>query len=147
VTQLRASSNSRIISQSRMQSMVQSMWSDSIDIFSLTSIWIARMLLVPFPWSRRLWALPFLTVLALAQRANAARGTRHKTTMDWPIQMTKVVTRLLGRRPWVLDCSDVVESYCEPRQQYRADALYVRRGQHGRAVPERRKRWKASQRN
>jgi hypothetical protein len=25
--------------------------------------WVARMLLVPVPWSRRLWALPFLTAL------------------------------------------------------------------------------------
>jgi hypothetical protein len=64
--------------------------------------WIAMMLLVPLPWSSRPWALPFFTVLAPAQRANAAAGIRHKTTMDWTIQMTKVIARWLGQRPWVL---------------------------------------------
>jgi hypothetical protein len=61
------------------------------------------MLLVPFPWNHQPWELPFLTVLASAQRANAATGTCHKTTMDWMTPMTKVVARWLGQRPWVLD--------------------------------------------
>jgi DDE superfamily endonuclease len=64
--------------------------------------WLAMMLLVPLPWSPRPWALPFLTVLAPAQGANEAAGQRHKTTMDWTIQMLKVVARWLGQRPWVL---------------------------------------------
>ena len=32
--------------------------------------WISMMLLVPLPWSSRVWALPFLTVLAPSKRAN-----------------------------------------------------------------------------
>jgi DDE superfamily endonuclease len=63
--------------------------------------WVAMMLLVPLPWSQRAWALPFLTVLAPSQRANTQAGTRHKTTLDWTIQMMKVVSRWL-QKPWVL---------------------------------------------
>lgn len=63
--------------------------------------WVTMMLLVPVPWSHRPWALPFLTVLAPSQRANTQAGTRHKTTLDWTIQMVKVVSRWV-QKPWVL---------------------------------------------
>jgi hypothetical protein len=42
-----------------------------------------------------------LTVLAPAQQANKRAGTRHKTPLDWPIQMVQVVARWL-QKPWVL---------------------------------------------
>ena len=64
--------------------------------------WISLMLLVPLPWSSRVWALPFLTVLAPSKRANEAAGRRHKTTNDWTLQMVKVVSRWLGGRTWWL---------------------------------------------
>jgi hypothetical protein len=64
--------------------------------------WLAMMVVVPLPWSPRPWALPFLTVLAPSQRANEVAGKRHKTTIDWTIQMVKVTARGLGKRPWVL---------------------------------------------
>jgi DDE superfamily endonuclease len=64
--------------------------------------WMAMMLLVPLPWSRRPWALPFLTVLAPSQRAHEAAGQRHKTTIDWTMQMVKVVSRWLRGHPWIL---------------------------------------------
>ncbi len=64
--------------------------------------WISMMLLVPLPWSSRVWALPFLTVLAPSKRANEAAGRRHKTTNDWTQQMLKVVSRWLGERTWRL---------------------------------------------
>jgi len=64
--------------------------------------WLAMMLLVPLPWSPRPWALPFLTVLAPSARAKTAARQRHKTTIDWTMQMVKVVSRWLGGRPWVL---------------------------------------------
>lgn len=63
--------------------------------------WNSMMLLVPLPWSSRVWALPFLTVLVPSKRANAAAGRRHKTNIDWTRQMIKVVSRWL-KRPWVL---------------------------------------------
>ncbi len=36
--------------------------------------WISLMLLVPLPWSSRVWALPFLTLLAPSKRANKQAG-------------------------------------------------------------------------
>jgi hypothetical protein len=63
--------------------------------------WVCLMLLVRLPWSSRLWALPFLTVLAPSKQANQEAKKRHKTTVDWTCQMVKTVSRWL-RRPWVL---------------------------------------------
>jgi hypothetical protein len=59
--------------------------------------WLSTMLLVPLPWSEPPWALAFFTTLAPAKRANEAAGRRHKTTIDWAIQMVKVVSRWLKR--------------------------------------------------
>jgi DDE superfamily endonuclease len=61
--------------------------------------WVSMMLLVPVPWSRRVWALPFLTVLCWP----AGKGTRrHKTSVDWVRQMMKQVRRWLPGRRLVL---------------------------------------------
>lgn len=56
------------------------------------------MLLVPLPWSRRPWALPFLTILAPPERANTKAQRRHKTTVDWTMQAVKAISRWLGGR-------------------------------------------------
>jgi hypothetical protein len=59
--------------------------------------WVAMMLLVPVPWSRRVWALPFLTTLCWPAEKRGQR--RHKTSIDWVRQMMKQVRRWLpGRR-------------------------------------------------
>jgi hypothetical protein len=49
--------------------------------------WIALMLLTPIPWACRIWALPFLTVLAPSERYHEERHMRHKTITDWAWQM------------------------------------------------------------
>jgi len=41
------------------------------------------MLLSPMPWAGRVWALPFLTVLAPSERSCQERGLRHRTLTDW----------------------------------------------------------------
>jgi len=64
--------------------------------------WVSMMLLVPVPWSRRVWALPFLTVLAPGEKTNRANGKRHKTSIDWLGQMIRVVRRWFPTRPVVL---------------------------------------------
>jgi hypothetical protein len=64
--------------------------------------WISLMLLVPLPWSTRPWALPFLTILAPLERANAKAKRRHKTTVAWTMQAVKVISRWLGGRRWTL---------------------------------------------
>jgi hypothetical protein len=64
--------------------------------------WESMMLLVPLPWCKRPWALPFLTVLAPSKKANENAGCRHKTSIDWTRQMVKLVSRWLNRRAWIL---------------------------------------------
>jgi hypothetical protein len=58
------------------------------------------MLLVPVPWARRVWALPFLT--ALCWPAEKSPQRRHKTSVDWVRQMIKQVRRWLPGRKLVL---------------------------------------------
>lgn len=55
--------------------------------------WVSMMLIVPVPWSSRVWALPFLTVLAPSEAVNQSNGKRHKTSIDWIMQMVCVVRR------------------------------------------------------
>jgi hypothetical protein len=62
--------------------------------------WVAMMLVVPVPWSRRVWALPCLT--ALCTPASKSGPRRHKTSVDWVRQMVKQVRRWLPDRPLVL---------------------------------------------
>jgi hypothetical protein len=62
--------------------------------------WVSIMLLVPVPWSRRIWAFPFLTALCWPA---TQRGThRHKTSVDGVRQMMKQVRRWLPGRRLVL---------------------------------------------
>lgn len=64
--------------------------------------WVSMALLVPVPWSSRVWALPFLTVLAPSKKTNQANGKRHKTSIDWIMQMIGQVRRWLPERQIVL---------------------------------------------
>jgi hypothetical protein len=64
--------------------------------------WISLMLLVRIPWAQRTWALPFLTVLAPAERANRAAGRRHKPISDWARQLVRLLHRWHPTRPLVL---------------------------------------------
>jgi len=60
--------------------------------------WLCMMLIVPVPWSKRPWALPFLTVLTPSKSASMEANKRHKTGIDWSIQMIKQVRRWLTDR-------------------------------------------------
>ncbi len=62
--------------------------------------WVSMLLLVPVPWSRWVWALPFLT--ALCWPAGKSDRRRHKTSIDWVRQMVKHVRRWLPGRRLVL---------------------------------------------
>jgi hypothetical protein len=64
--------------------------------------WVSLMLLVTIPWAGRIWALPFLTVLAPSERYCEQRGLRHKTITDWARQMLLQVRRWLPERPLVV---------------------------------------------
>ncbi len=55
--------------------------------------WLCLMLLVPIPWAARVWALPFLTVLAPSERYNLLHRHCHKTVLDWARQMLLLLHR------------------------------------------------------
>ena len=64
--------------------------------------WVCLMLLVPIPWAKRVWALPFLTALAPSERYHQQRGKRHKKLTDWARQLILLVRRWLPERDLVV---------------------------------------------
>ncbi len=64
--------------------------------------WISLMLLTPIRWADRIWALPFLTVLAPSQRYHQEQGKRHKKLTDWARQMILQLRRWLPDRPLIV---------------------------------------------
>src|SRR5439155_1569502 len=60
--------------------------------------WVSMMLLAPIPWAKRVWALPFLTVLAPSERYHQERKMPHKQLTDWARQMILQVRHWLGER-------------------------------------------------
>lgn len=64
--------------------------------------WLSVMLLTPLSFTARVWALPFLTVLALHPSTSAQLGQRHKSCIDLVMQLTRVLRRWLPDRRLVL---------------------------------------------
>lgn len=60
--------------------------------------WLSIMLLTHISWAHRVWALPFLTVLAPSRRYNDEQGLRHKKLTDWARQMLLQIRRWLPER-------------------------------------------------
>jgi DDE superfamily endonuclease len=58
--------------------------------------WVSMLLLAPIPWARRVWALPFLSVLAPSERYYEQRGRRHKKITDWGRQLIRQLRRWLA---------------------------------------------------
>ncbi|GAC1645043.1 MAG: hypothetical protein NVS4B2_34620 [Chloroflexota bacterium] len=59
--------------------------------------WVVMAVIVTPPWTRRSWALPFLSVLATTPKVSQQLHTRHKTVPRLAQQMVKLVRR------WVPD--------------------------------------------
>jgi hypothetical protein len=55
--------------------------------------WVCVMLLVPVPWSRRRWALPFLTIPTFSPATSAKLGKPHRTAPE----RTEGLVRLIRR--------------------------------------------------
>ena len=64
--------------------------------------WLSLMLLAPIPWAKRVWALPFLTVLAPSERYYEKRKRAHKKLTDWARQALLQVRRWLPGRKLVV---------------------------------------------
>ena len=64
--------------------------------------WVCLLLLAPIPWAQRVWALPFLTVLAPSERYHQERKMVHKTLTAHARQMIAQVRRWLPNRQIVV---------------------------------------------
>jgi hypothetical protein len=64
--------------------------------------WLSVMFLAPIPWAQRVWALPFLTILAPSERYYQERPRGHKKVTDWARQALLQVRRWLPRRKLVV---------------------------------------------
>ena len=60
--------------------------------------WLSLMLLAPIPWAKRVWALPFLTVLAPSERYYKGKARKHKKLTEWARQMVLQARRWLPKR-------------------------------------------------
>jgi hypothetical protein len=64
--------------------------------------WISMMLLAPIPWAGRVWALPFLTVLAPSERSAKRQERSFKPLTTWARQMILQVHRWVPERRLVV---------------------------------------------
>ena len=64
--------------------------------------WLSLMLLAPIPWAGRVWALPFLTVLAPSERYYEKKVCKHKKLTDWARQMLFQLRKWLPERTLVV---------------------------------------------
>lgn len=64
--------------------------------------WMCLMLLPPISWAKRVWALPFLTVLAPSERYYQQKGKKHKKLTDWARQMILQLKRWLPDRQIII---------------------------------------------
>lgn len=62
--------------------------------------WLSLMVIVKLPFSRRVWALPFLTVLCRAQEKGSTR--KHRSAIDILMTCARLVRRWLPERTVVL---------------------------------------------
>jgi DDE superfamily endonuclease len=60
--------------------------------------WVCLTLLAPVPWASRVWALPFLCVLAHSERYATQQGKRHKPITEWAWQLLLLVRRWYPQR-------------------------------------------------
>jgi DDE superfamily endonuclease len=64
--------------------------------------WVCLMLLARIPWAERVWALPFLTVLAPSERFYQGRGRRPQSLLDRARQTVQLVRRWVPTRELVV---------------------------------------------
>jgi hypothetical protein len=64
--------------------------------------WVCLMVLARIPWADRVWALPFLTVLAPSERYYRVRGRSPQSLLDRARQMVRLVRRWVPSRELVV---------------------------------------------
>jgi hypothetical protein len=79
---------------------VRSTQSHVITCFGLK--WLSFCLIIKFPWARRPWALPFLTMLQYSKDYHEKRGRSHHTTLYYVKMATRLLRRWLRKRSWIV---------------------------------------------
>ena len=80
-------------------------WRDAVasshgkNVASIGLRWLVFALVVKLPWSKRRWALPFVSTLLTTEKTDKKLGQRHRTYIDRTIQLVKWLRRNLGSRP------------------------------------------------
>lgn len=80
-------------------------WRDSVasshglHVATIGLRWLVAALVVKLPWSRRPWALPFVSVLLTTPKVSKELGLQHHTCTDRTVQLVKWLRRNLGSRP------------------------------------------------
>ena len=64
--------------------------------------WMCMMLLCKVSWAQRIWALPFLSVLAPSERYCTQQGKRHKKITQWARQMIVLLRHWLPQRVLII---------------------------------------------
>jgi hypothetical protein len=64
--------------------------------------WLIMALSFRFRFAKRAFALPFFSVLEPSEKCNTKQGKRHKTTLDWSIQMVMQLARWAPTTPFIL---------------------------------------------
>lgn len=64
--------------------------------------WLTLAISWKFPFSARYFALPFMTTLEPSKKSTRAAKKRHKTTLQWTIQMIKQVMSWISKMPFIL---------------------------------------------
>jgi hypothetical protein len=98
--------------------------------------WLSFMLLTEVPFARRVWGLPFLTVLCPSERYNEERGIRHRKLTDRARQAILLIKRwlpkfdlvLVGDSSYaVLDLLNAVKDQVKVVSRLRLDAALYRK--------------------
>jgi len=64
--------------------------------------WLVMALSFRFSFAKRAFALPFFTVLEPSEKSTQKQGKRHKTTLDWSIQIVMQLARWFPSIPFIL---------------------------------------------
>jgi hypothetical protein len=64
--------------------------------------WVCLMWLTSIPWAKRVWALPFLSVLAPSERYYQAQGRKLKKITDWARQLVFQLRRWLPDKTLII---------------------------------------------
>ncbi len=64
--------------------------------------WLVMAISIHFKFAKRAFALPFFSVLEPSKKSLKAQGKRHKTTLDWSVQMVMQLVRWFPNVPFIL---------------------------------------------